>query len=175
MAQASLRCIDFTYKKVVDREDAKIDDEGLTLLGSVGLKDQAGRPVGAPAAASSPPQTGSGARIARLGRNGGANICGSRELFFAFSNFWGCYTGFVGAFFFFAVFPKIGFWDSISTLLELLYELTKWLYEAAIFCMCWHSLLQNNVKNPSVKLAVMPSAFGLQSFPSFSFQFGQAQ
>jgi hypothetical protein len=105
MAQASLRCIDFTYKKVVDREDAKIDDEGLTLLGSVGLKDQAGRPVGAPAAASSPPQTGSGARIARLGRNGDANMCGSRELFFAFSNFWGNYTGFVGALFF-SVFPQ---------------------------------------------------------------------
>jgi hypothetical protein len=109
MAQASLRCIDFTYKKVVDREDAKIDDEGLTLLGSVGLKDQAGRPVGAPAAASSPPQTGSGARIARLGRNGDANICGSRELFFAFSNFWGCYTGFVGAFFFLLFSPKSDF------------------------------------------------------------------
>jgi hypothetical protein len=76
MAQASLRCIDFTYKKVVDREDAKIDDEGLTLLGFVGLKDQARRPAGAPTAASTPPQTGSGARIARLGRNGGANICG---------------------------------------------------------------------------------------------------
>jgi hypothetical protein len=100
----------------------------------------------------------------------GLGSCFSRS-----QTFGGAIRDLLEHFFFFAVFPKIGFWDSISTLLELLYELTKWLYEAAIFCMCWHSLLQNNVKNPSVKLAVMPSAFGLQSFPSFSFQFGQAQ
>uniref|UniRef100_A0A0E0BAK8 Calcium-transporting ATPase n=1 Tax=Oryza glumipatula TaxID=40148 RepID=A0A0E0BAK8_9ORYZ len=42
MAAASLRCIAFAYKQVVDGGDsdnAKIDDEGLTLLGFVGLKD----------------------------------------------------------------------------------------------------------------------------------------
>jgi Ca2+-transporting ATPase len=39
MAAGSLRCIAFAYKKVVDGDDTKIDDEGLTLLGFVGLKD----------------------------------------------------------------------------------------------------------------------------------------
>jgi magnesium-transporting ATPase (P-type) len=39
MAVGSLRCIAFAYKQV-DREQSKIDDEGLTLLGFVGLKDQ---------------------------------------------------------------------------------------------------------------------------------------
>ena len=38
MAAASLRCIAFAYKQV-DGEHSKIDDEGLTLLGFVGLKD----------------------------------------------------------------------------------------------------------------------------------------
>ncbi|XP_066341725.1 calcium-transporting ATPase 7, plasma membrane-type-like [Miscanthus floridulus] len=38
MAAASLRCIAFAYKHV-DGEHSKIDDEGLTLLGFVGLKD----------------------------------------------------------------------------------------------------------------------------------------
>ncbi|KAJ1295556.1 hypothetical protein BS78_01G233400 [Paspalum vaginatum] len=38
MAAASLRCIAFAYKNV-DGENSKIDDEGLTLLGFVGLKD----------------------------------------------------------------------------------------------------------------------------------------
>lgn len=38
MAAASLRCIAFAYKHV-DSEHSKIDDEGLTLLGFVGLKD----------------------------------------------------------------------------------------------------------------------------------------
>ncbi|CAM0884514.1 unnamed protein product [Alopecurus aequalis] len=38
MAVGSLRCIAFAYKQV-DSEQAKIDDEGLTLLGFVGLKD----------------------------------------------------------------------------------------------------------------------------------------
>ncbi|KAM0867990.1 hypothetical protein ACQ4PT_041637 [Festuca glaucescens] len=38
MAVGSLRCIAFAYKQV-DSEQTKIDDEGLTLLGFVGLKD----------------------------------------------------------------------------------------------------------------------------------------
>ncbi|KAL6609461.1 hypothetical protein ACP70R_039430 [Stipagrostis hirtigluma subsp. patula] len=38
MAAASLRCIAFAYKQV-DGEHSRIDDEGLTLLGFVGLKD----------------------------------------------------------------------------------------------------------------------------------------
>jgi len=38
MAAASIRCIAFAYKHV-DSEHSKIDDEGLTLLGFVGLKD----------------------------------------------------------------------------------------------------------------------------------------
>ena len=38
MAAASFRCIAFAYKHV-DSEHSKIDDEGLTLLGFVGLKD----------------------------------------------------------------------------------------------------------------------------------------
>lgn len=38
MAAASLRCIAFAYKHV-DGEHPKIDDQGLTLLGFVGLKD----------------------------------------------------------------------------------------------------------------------------------------
>ncbi|XP_062200160.1 calcium-transporting ATPase 7, plasma membrane-type-like [Phragmites australis] len=38
MAAGSLRCIAFAYKQV-DGEHSKIDDEGLTLLGFVGLKD----------------------------------------------------------------------------------------------------------------------------------------
>ncbi|KAJ1295554.1 hypothetical protein BS78_01G233200 [Paspalum vaginatum] len=38
MAAASLRCIAFACKNV-DGENSKIDDEGLTLLGFVGLKD----------------------------------------------------------------------------------------------------------------------------------------
>ncbi|CAM0884518.1 unnamed protein product [Alopecurus aequalis] len=38
MAVGSLRCIAFAYKKI-DSEQTKIDDEGLTLLGFVGLKD----------------------------------------------------------------------------------------------------------------------------------------
>ncbi|KAL6883433.1 hypothetical protein ACP4OV_010847 [Aristida adscensionis] len=38
MAAASLRCIAFAYKQV-DGEHSGIDDEGLTLLGFVGLKD----------------------------------------------------------------------------------------------------------------------------------------
>ncbi|KAL6641117.1 hypothetical protein ACP70R_019298 [Stipagrostis hirtigluma subsp. patula] len=38
MAAASLRCIAFAYKQV-DGEHSSIDDEGLTLLGFVGLKD----------------------------------------------------------------------------------------------------------------------------------------
>ncbi|KAM0890154.1 hypothetical protein ACQ4PT_027228 [Festuca glaucescens] len=38
MAVGSLRCIAFAYKQL-DSEQAKIDDEGLTLLGFVGLKD----------------------------------------------------------------------------------------------------------------------------------------
>ncbi|CAN6288202.1 unnamed protein product [Urochloa humidicola] len=39
MAAASLRCIAFAYKAQQVVDDAKIDDEGLTLLGFVGLKD----------------------------------------------------------------------------------------------------------------------------------------
>ncbi|OEL33329.1 putative calcium-transporting ATPase 13, plasma membrane-type [Dichanthelium oligosanthes] len=39
MAAGSLRCIAFAYKQQVDGEQSKIDDEGLTLLGLVGLKD----------------------------------------------------------------------------------------------------------------------------------------
>ncbi|XP_006661779.1 calcium-transporting ATPase 7, plasma membrane-type [Oryza brachyantha] len=40
MAAASLRCIAFAYKQVVDGDGhSTIDDEGLTLLGFVGLKD----------------------------------------------------------------------------------------------------------------------------------------
>ncbi|CAN6293557.1 unnamed protein product [Urochloa humidicola] len=40
MAAASLRCIAFAYKNQLDSENAtKIDDEELTLLGFVGLKD----------------------------------------------------------------------------------------------------------------------------------------
>ncbi|CAL4933429.1 unnamed protein product [Urochloa decumbens] len=39
MAAASLRCIAFAYKQQQVVDDAKIDDEGLTLLGFVGLKD----------------------------------------------------------------------------------------------------------------------------------------
>ncbi|WVZ58998.1 hypothetical protein U9M48_009208 [Paspalum notatum var. saurae] len=39
MAAASLRCIAFAYKNVHGDNSAKIDDEGLTLLGFVGLKD----------------------------------------------------------------------------------------------------------------------------------------
>ena len=38
MAAGSLRCIAFAYRQV-DSEQTKIDDEGLTLLGFVGLKD----------------------------------------------------------------------------------------------------------------------------------------
>ncbi|XP_062204909.1 calcium-transporting ATPase 7, plasma membrane-type-like [Phragmites australis] len=38
MAAGSLRCIAFAYKQA-DGERSKIDDEGLTLLGFVGLKD----------------------------------------------------------------------------------------------------------------------------------------
>ncbi|XP_066387110.1 calcium-transporting ATPase 7, plasma membrane-type-like [Miscanthus floridulus] len=38
MAASSIRCIAFAYKHV-DSEHSKIDDEGLTLLGFVGLKD----------------------------------------------------------------------------------------------------------------------------------------
>ncbi|KAM0891211.1 hypothetical protein ACQ4PT_026531 [Festuca glaucescens] len=38
MAVGSLRCIAFAYKQL-DSEQVKIDDEGLTLLGFVGLKD----------------------------------------------------------------------------------------------------------------------------------------
>ncbi|KAM0865028.1 hypothetical protein ACQ4PT_043544 [Festuca glaucescens] len=38
MAVGSLRCIAFAYKQV-DSEQTKIDDEGLTLLGFVGLED----------------------------------------------------------------------------------------------------------------------------------------
>ncbi|CAM0907522.1 unnamed protein product [Alopecurus aequalis] len=38
MAVGSLRCIAFAYKQL-DSEQTKIDDEGLTLLGFVGLKD----------------------------------------------------------------------------------------------------------------------------------------
>ncbi|XP_047061982.1 calcium-transporting ATPase 7, plasma membrane-type-like [Lolium rigidum] len=38
MAVGSLRCIAFAYKQV-NSEQTKIDDEGLTLLGFVGLKD----------------------------------------------------------------------------------------------------------------------------------------
>ncbi|KAG8091616.1 hypothetical protein GUJ93_ZPchr0012g20991 [Zizania palustris] len=39
MAAASLRCIAFAYKYVDGGEQSKIDDEGLTLLALVGLKD----------------------------------------------------------------------------------------------------------------------------------------
>ncbi|KAL5231473.1 hypothetical protein ABZP36_030249 [Zizania latifolia] len=39
MAAASLRCIAFAYKHVEGGENSKIDDEGLTFLGFVGLKD----------------------------------------------------------------------------------------------------------------------------------------
>ncbi|KAL5223614.1 hypothetical protein ABZP36_010253 [Zizania latifolia] len=39
MAAASLRCIAFAYKHVDGAEQSKIDDEGLTLLALVGLKD----------------------------------------------------------------------------------------------------------------------------------------
>nr|BAJ96750.1 predicted protein [Hordeum vulgare subsp. vulgare] len=39
MAGGSLRCIAFAYKQVNGTEQSKIDDDGLTLLGFVGLKD----------------------------------------------------------------------------------------------------------------------------------------
>uniref|UniRef100_A0ACD5YNP2 Uncharacterized protein n=1 Tax=Avena sativa TaxID=4498 RepID=A0ACD5YNP2_AVESA len=39
MAVGSLRCIAFAYKQLDSSEQTKIDDEGLTLLGFVGLKD----------------------------------------------------------------------------------------------------------------------------------------
>ncbi|KAF7059087.1 hypothetical protein CFC21_066036, partial [Triticum aestivum] len=39
MAVCSLRCIAFAYKQVDGSEQSKIDDDGLTLLGFVGLKD----------------------------------------------------------------------------------------------------------------------------------------
>uniref|UniRef100_A0A452XU25 Calcium-transporting ATPase n=3 Tax=Aegilops tauschii TaxID=37682 RepID=A0A452XU25_AEGTS len=39
MAVGSLRCIAFAYKQVNGTHQSKIDDDGLTLLGFVGLKD----------------------------------------------------------------------------------------------------------------------------------------
>ncbi|XP_003573930.1 calcium-transporting ATPase 7, plasma membrane-type [Brachypodium distachyon] len=39
MAAGSLRCIAFAYKQTNGEQSSKIDDEGLTLLGFVGLKD----------------------------------------------------------------------------------------------------------------------------------------
>lgn len=39
MAASSLRCIAFAHKQILPEEDEKLQDEGLTLLGMVGLKD----------------------------------------------------------------------------------------------------------------------------------------